>query len=197
MSSFFFEGGGGDGISVGSLQAAAGLRLEVRREGGSPLQASLSGPRPIIVPPSVVNGGGRDPDQITHQKAHEAKSGVSRVSVRACARGRGGEDNCTPARSSCASSCQEVGSLTMRVTRVTLACEAWKVVTGGGGVINGAIVAPGVYFLAPIQTLRKWICERSQLKECTVAAAVAAAARASVHTESYKNWVTAEAQGKI
>lgn len=105
------------------------LRSDLRRVTH---QASLSGPRPIIVPPSVVNGGGRDPDQITHQKAHEAKSGVSRVSVRACARGRGGEDNCMPARSSCASSCQEVGSLTMRVTRVTLAHEAWRAVTGGG-----------------------------------------------------------------
>lgn len=154
-------------------------------------QASLSGPRPIIVPPSVVNGGGHDPDQITHQKAHEAKSGVSRVSVRACARGRGGEDNCTPARSSCASSCQEVGSQTMRVTRVTLADEACGERSRGWGGINGAIVTPGVYFLAPVQTLRKWFCERLQLKECTAAVAAAGA------RESYKNWVTAEAQGKI
>lgn len=75
----FFEGRGlvsalGPCSSCGALTRGASQRRVDHQE-------SVSAHPPVFVPPSAVNGGGRDPYQTTHQKTHETKSGVSCGSV--------------------------------------------------------------------------------------------------------------------
>lgn len=122
-----FFGGKGPCSSCGALVRGAPRRRVSHRE-------SVSAPSPVFVPPSAVNGGGRDPYQAPHQKAHETKSGVSRVSVRACARGRrGGRRRMTThnTHSPCASFCQEVRSHDESHAHIILAYEVWRMVRGG------------------------------------------------------------------
>lgn len=106
---------GGGSASPGTLQQ---LRCSDRGVAGVTEESRPSGvgfsSLPVFVPPSAVNGRGPDLHQHTHH--NETKSGVSCVSVWACAKGRGGKTTHkhTPL---VLPFCQEIRSQTMRVTR--------------------------------------------------------------------------------
>lgn len=118
-----FSWGGGQRVSasLGTLQQLRGSAwgvVGVTQE-SRPSGVGFSSP-PVFVPPSAVNGGGRDLHQHTHQ--NKTKSGVNCVSVWACVsicEGGRWEEEDDNTHSTCSSFCQEMRFQTMRVTRVS------------------------------------------------------------------------------